>query len=129
MTDLVQPGPSAQDLRPLVVKLTAGDDAPERCVQGLTVAAVAAAAGSAVSLWLTGESVWLVAGRDLSLPHSPPASELLAGVLALGTVTACTQCLARRSLTADDLQAGVAVGGAAGFVVQALAEGVQALVY
>ena len=109
--------------------MTAGGDAPERCVQGLTVAAVAAAAGSAVSLWLTGEAVWLVAGRDLELPHSPPASELLAGVLALGTVTACTQCLARRSLSAEDLQPGVVVGGAAGFVAEALAPDAQALVY
>ena len=117
------------DLRPLAVKVTAGDDAPERCLQGLTVAAVAAAAGSPVSLWLTGESVWLVAGRDLELPHSPPASELLASVLALGSVTACTQCLARRSLGPEDLQEGVVVGGAAGFVAAALEKEAQALVY
>ena len=137
VTRLVQDDPGSRDHgpadprdpRPLVVKLTAGDDAPERCVQGLTVAAVAAAAGSAVSLWLTGESVWLVAGRDLELPHSPPASELLAGVLSLGTVTACTQCLARRSLSLEDLMEGVVVGGAAGFVAAVLEDGVQALVY
>lgn len=119
----------AQGVRPLVVKLTAGADAPERCVQGLTVAAVAAAAGAAVSLWLTGESVWLVAGRDLEIPESPPASELLAGVLALGSVTACTQCLARRSLRPEDLAEGVVVGGAAGFVAAALGTDAQALVY
>lgn len=113
----------------MIVKLTAGDDAPERCIQGLTVAAVAAAAGSAVSLWLTGESVWLVAGRDLTIPESPAASELMAGVLALGTVTACTQCLARRSLRPEDLVEGVVVGGAAGFVAAALAPDAQALVY
>lgn len=116
-------------MRSLVVKVTAGDDAPERCLQGLTVAAVAVAAGAQVSLWLTGQAVWLAAGRDVVLPESPPASDLVAAVLADGTVTACTQCLARRALTAADLTAGVTVGGATGFVDQALADGAQALVY
>ena len=112
------------------MKVTAGEDAPERCLQGLTVASVAAASGVTVSLWLTGDAVWLVTpGRDLVLPHSPPASELLAAVAAAGTVTACTQCLSRRGLTAQDLLPTVVVGGAAGFVAAALAEGVQALVY
>jgi predicted peroxiredoxin len=117
-------------MRPLVVKLTAGADAPERCLQGLTVASVAAASGATVSVWLTGESVRLVVpGGELVLPESPPASELLAALLALATVTACTQCLARRSLTEADLVSGVRVGGAAGFVAEALAEDAQALVY
>ncbi len=117
-------------MRALVVKVTAGDDAPERCLQGLTVAAVALASGARVSLWLTGESVWLVTpDRDLVLPESPPASVLLATILTDGTVTACTQCLARRELTADDLLPGVVIGGAAGFVAAALEADVQALVY
>jgi predicted peroxiredoxin len=42
--------------RRLVVKATAGADAPERCAQAFTVAAVAAASGPEVSLWLTGEA-------------------------------------------------------------------------
>lgn len=117
-------------MRSLVVKLTAGADAPERCLQGLTVAAVAASSGAEVSLWLTGESVRLAEpGGELLLPESPPASELLEGVLALGTVTACTQCLARRSLGPADLRPGVRVAGAAGFAAEVLAEGAQALVY
>jgi predicted peroxiredoxin len=117
-------------MRPLLVKATAGEDAPERCLQALTVASVAAASGVAVSLWLTGESVWLVTpGRDLELPASPPASELLAAVLSLGMVTVCTQCAARRSLTESDLLAGVRIAGAAAFVAEALADDVQALVY
>jgi predicted peroxiredoxin len=50
--------------RSLVVKLTSGDDAPERCAQAFTVSAVAAASGVPVSLWLTGEASWLaVPGR------------------------------------------------------------------
>ena len=117
-------------VRPLVVKLTAGADAPERCLQGLTVSSVAAAAGASVSLWLTGESVRLaVPGGELEIPESPPASELLAGVLALGTVTVCTQCAARRGLTEADLLPGVRIAGAAGFVAEALADDAQALVY
>ena len=117
-------------MRSLVVKVTAGADAPERCLQGLTVSSVAAAAGASVSLWLTGDSVLLaVPGGELLLPESPPASELLSDVLALGTVTACTQCLARRDLAEADLLPGVRVGGAAGFVAEALAEDAQALVY
>ena len=117
-------------MRALVVKLTAGADAPERCLQGLTVSSVAAASGGAVSLWLTGDSVRLaVPGGDLEIPESPPASELLAGVLALGSVTVCTQCAARRGLAPEDLIDGVRVAGAAAFVAEVLADEVQALVY
>ncbi len=117
-------------MRALVVKATAGEDAPERCFQALTVASVAAASGVTVSLWLTGESVWLATpGRDLELAASPPASELLAAVLSLGTVTVCTQCAARRSLTQDELLAGVRIAGAAAYVAEVLADEVQALVY
>lgn len=116
--------------RALVVKVTAGEDAPERCLQGFTVSSVAAASGASVSLWLTGEAVWLATpGRDLLLPESPPASTLLRSVLEAGTVTVCTQCAARRSLTQDDLLEGVRLAGAASFVSEALADGAQALVY
>lgn len=117
-------------MRPLLVKVTAGDDSPERCLQGLTVASVAAASGASVSLWLTGEAVWLATpGRDLLLPESPAASELLAGVLALGSVSVCTQCAARRGLAQNDLLPGVRIAGAASFVAEALEDQTQALVY
>ena len=116
--------------RRLVLKVTAGADEPERCLQGLTVASVAAMSGISVSLWLTGEAVWLVAGRDLEIPESPAASELLAAVLEVGGgVTVCTQCAARRGLVEQDLRDGVVLAGATSFVAQALADGVQALVY
>lgn len=118
--------------RSLVCKVTAGLDAPERCAQGFTVAATALAAGADVSLWLTGEAVWLaLPGRaaDFDLPHSAPLEDLLTAVLAGGTVTVCTQCATRRGLTATDLIAGVRIAGAATFVDEALAEGAQALVY
>ena len=117
-------------MRSLVVKLTAGADAPERCLQGLTVASVALAAGAEVSLWLTGESVHLATpGGELEIPESPPASTLLDAVLQQGTVQVCTQCAARRGLTQADLKEGAVIAGASSFVEQALAPEVQALVY
>src|SRR2546423_11444162 len=101
--------------RALVIKATAGLDAPERCAQAFTVAATAVAAGVDVSLWLTGESSWFaLPGRasEFELPHSAPLPELLDAVLAGGTVTLCTQCAARRGITTDDVLPGVRVAGA-----------------
>jgi predicted peroxiredoxin len=119
--------------RKLVVKVTAGADAPERCSQGFTVAAVAAAAGIEVSLWLTGESAWFaLPGRaaGFELPHSQPLPELLLDtVLASGQVTLCTQCAARREIGPDDVIAGVRIAGSTVFVAEACTDGAQALVY
>ena len=118
--------------RRLVVKVTAGRDAPERCAQAFTVAATALAAGAEVSLWLTGESSWYaMPGRaeEFDLPHSAPLADLLAAVLAGGQVTLCTQCAQRRNITTDDVIDGVRIAGAALFVEEVLADGVQALVY
>jgi predicted peroxiredoxin len=119
-------------VRTLVVKATSGTDAPERCAQAFTVAATAAAAGAPVSLWLTGESAWFaLPGRAeaFELPHSAPLADLLAAVLATGTVTLCTQCAARREITPEAIRPDVRIAGAATFVEECLAEGAQALVY
>ncbi|HEY7143424.1 MAG TPA: DsrE family protein [Streptosporangiaceae bacterium] len=118
--------------RSLVVKITAGKEDPERCNQALTVAATAIASGVQVSLWLTGEAAWLglPGGADgISLPHAVPLADLLAKIVETGTVTVCTQCAARRQITADDLTAGVRIAGAATFVAEILAGDAQALVY
>jgi predicted peroxiredoxin len=118
--------------RTLVVKTTAGTDAPERCSQAFTVAATAAAAGVPVSLWLTGESAWFaLPGRaaEFALPHAAPLNDLLDAILAAGTVTLCTQCAARRDITQADVIAGVRIAGAAVFVEEVSADGAQALVY
>lgn len=118
--------------RRLVVKATAGADAPERCAQAFTVAAVAAASGSEVSLWLTGEaSLFALPGQaeTFELPHSAPLAELRDAILAAGTVTLCTQCAARREITADDVLPGVRIAGAQTFVEEVLSDDVQALVY
>ncbi|TIC79432.1 DsrE family protein [Nocardioides sp. GY 10127] len=119
-------------MRPLVLKVTAGADAPERANQGLTVAAAAAASGAQVSLWLTGESAWWGTpdhGRSLDLPHATDVDELIGLVRELGTVTVCGQCAARRSIGEADTLPGVRIAGAAVFAEEVLADGVQALVY
>jgi predicted peroxiredoxin len=118
--------------RSLVVKLTSGAEALERCAQAFTVSSVAAASGVSVSLWLTGEASWLaLPGRaeDLVLPHSAPVAELRDAVLAAGTLTLCTQCAARREIDASDVLPGVRIAGAAVFVAEAMEDGAQALVY
>jgi predicted peroxiredoxin len=116
----------------LVVKVTAGEDAPERCSQAFTVAAVAVASGVSVSLWLTGESAWFaLPGRAeaFQLPEAAPLADLLQAVLAGGTVTLCTQCAARRSIGAEDVLPGVRIAGAQAFLEEVMRDGTQALVY
>ena len=118
--------------RALVLKITCGVEAPERLSQAMTVAATAVASGVDVSLWLTGDSVWLaVPGRvpDIGLEHSMALPDLVDAVLAGARVTVCTQCATRRALTADDLAPGVRIAGAATFVDEALSDDAQALVY
>ncbi len=118
--------------RSLVIKVTAGKDEPERCNQAFTVAAAAAASGIPVSLWLTGESAWFgLPGRagDFSLPHAAPLGDLLAGIMAVGTVTVCSQCAARRDIAPDDVIPGIRISGAATFLAEIMADGAQALVY
>ncbi|WP_045861994.1 DsrE family protein [Streptomyces sp. WMMB 714] len=118
--------------RKLVIKVTAGADAPERCSQAFTVAAVAAASGVEVSLWLTGESAWFaLPGRaaEFELPHAAPLPELMEGVRAGGRITLCTQCAARRGIEQKDVADGVRIAGAQVFVSEITGEGVQALVY
>ncbi|WP_182874154.1 DsrE family protein [Microbispora sp. H10670] len=118
--------------RSLVIKVTAGADAPERCNQAFTVAAAALASGVPVSLWLTGESSWFALpgrAKEFTLAEAAPLEDLLAAVLAAGRVTLCTQCAARRGITVDDLIDGVRIAGAPTFVEEVLGEGVQAIVY
>ncbi len=116
----------------LAIKVTAGLDAPERCNQAFTVGAAALAAGAQVHLWLTGESAWFgLPGRaaQLQLAHATPLPDLLSVILDGGTVTVCTQCAARRSITAAELLPGIGIAGAATFVELVLRDGVQALIY
>ena len=118
--------------RRLVLKVTAGAEDPERCNQGFTVAATAAASGIDVSLWLTGEAAWFaVPGRaaTFSLPKATALVDLIDTVLGSGTVTVCGQCAARREIGTADVIAGVRIAGASVFVEEAMAPEAQALVY
>src|SRR3954464_10886691 len=118
--------------RPLAVKVTCGAEDAERCNQGVTVAAAAAAAGADVSLWLTGEAAWVgVPGRaeTFALPHAMPLPDLIGTVLATGRATVCSQCAARRGIAEADLLPGVRIAGAATFAAEILEPDVQALVY
>jgi predicted peroxiredoxin len=118
--------------RNLVIKVTVGADEPERCNQAFTVAATAVASDVPVSLWLTGEAAWFaLPGRadGFALPQAAPLPDLLASVLALGTVTVCSQCAARRDITPADVIDGVRIAGSATFVAEVVADDAQALVY
>jgi predicted peroxiredoxin len=118
--------------RLLVVKATAGAEAPERCSQAFTVASTAVASGVDVSFWLTGESTWFaLPGRaaGFELPHAAPLPELLSLLIDAGRVTACTQCAARRDIGPADVLPGIRIAGAAVFVEEILTDGAQALVY
>src|SRR3954469_7603228 len=118
--------------RSLVVKATAGSDAPERCSQAFTVAATAVAGGVPTSLWLTGESAWFaVPGRAAAfhLPPAAPLPALLDSILGGGSVTLRTQCAARRGIGPDDVLPGIRIAGAAVFVEEILRDGAQAIVY
>jgi predicted peroxiredoxin len=119
-------------VRPLVVKVTAGQEEEERTNQGFTVATAALAAGAEVSLWLTGEAAWYgVPGRaeQFILPLATPLKDMLDALVAGGTVTVCSQCAARRSITEDDVLDGVRIAGAAVFAEEVLRADAQALVY
>lgn len=118
--------------RLLVVKATAGADAPERCSQAFTVASTAAASGVDVSFWLTGESTWFALparAATFELPHAAPLPDLLELLLENGRVTACTQCAARRGIEPDDVLEGIRIAGAAVFVEEIMGDGAQAVVY
>ncbi len=118
--------------RSLVVKVTVGKDEQERCNQAFTVAATAVASGLQVSLWLTGEAAWFALpdrAVDVALPHATPLPQLLAKVLEEGTVTVCSQCAARRDISAADILEGVRIAGSSTFLAEIMADGTQALVY
>ncbi len=118
--------------RRLVVKVTTGAEAPERCNQGFTVAAIAVAGGVEVSLWLTGEAAWFaLPGRAAAfeLPKATPLVELLDTVLSAGSVTVCSQCAARRGIGPGDVVPKVRIAGSSVFVEEILVPDTQALVY
>lgn len=119
-------------MRALVVKVTVGQEAAERCSQGFTVAATAAASGAQVTLWLTGDATLFgVPGKaeEFQLEHAAALSQLRDQILELGKIKVCTQCAKRRGLTEEQMIPGVEIAGASTFVEEIMQPGVQALVY
>ena len=68
----------------LVIKLTAGLEAPERVSQAFSVASAALASGINVSFWLTGDAAYFaVPGKaaEFELPHAAPLADQLAALV------------------------------------------------
>lgn len=116
----------------LVVKVTAGTDAPERCAAAFSLAATGVASGLDVSLWLSGEAAWFAVpghAAEFALAESAPLPDLLSAVLAGGTVFLCSQCAARRGISAEATLPGVTIAGMATFLEQIMRDSTQAVVY
>jgi predicted peroxiredoxin len=112
--------------RTFVIRLTHGPDDVERVGQALTIGSTAIASGVGVELWLIHDAVYLAQPgtiERLELAHSPPLPELWDAISKAGQVYACTQCLMRRSITADELREGVTQAGAAVFVASLAEDG------
>lgn len=116
----------------LVVKVTVGQDSAERCSQGFTVAATAAATGADVILWLTGDATLFGLpghAEQFQLEHAASLAQLRDQILELGKIRVCTQCAKRRNITQDQLIPGIEIAGASTFVEDILQPTTQALVY
>ena len=116
----------------LVIKLTAGLEAPERVSQAFSVASAALASGVNVSFWLTGDAAYFaVPGKaaEFELPHAANLSDQLAALISGGRVVLCSQCAVRRNINDGDQIKGIVIEGAASFVEEITRESTQALVY
>ena len=116
----------------LVIKLTAGLEAPERVSQAFSVASAALASGVNVSFWLTGDAAYFaVPGKaeEFDLPHAANLSDQLAALVSGGRVVLCSQCAVRRNINDGDQTKGIVIEGAASFVEEITRESTQAIVY
>jgi len=116
----------------LVIKLTAGLEAPERVSQAFSVASAALASGINVSFWLTGDAAYFaVPGKaaEFELPHAAPLTDQLAALVSGARVVLCSQCAVRRNINAGGQIKGIVIEGAASFVEEITRESTQALVY
>jgi predicted peroxiredoxin len=116
----------------LVIKLTAGLEAPERVSQAFSVASAALASGVNVSFWLTGDAAYFaVPGKAeaFELPHAAPLADQIAALVSGARVVLCSQCAVRRNINDGDQIKGIFIEGAASFVEEITRESTQALVY
>ena len=110
--------------------MTHAADDVERVGQALTIGSTALASGIEVELWLIHDGVHLAKPgvvEGLELAHSPPLIELWDATTKGAQIYACTQCLARRSMKAEDLRPGVTQAGAAVLVASLAEDGAVAL--
>jgi len=89
----------------LVIKLTAGLEAPERVSQAFSVASAALASGVNVSFWLTGDAAYF------AVPGKAAEFEL------------------PQNINDGDQIKGIVIEGAASFVEEITRESTQAIVY
>jgi predicted peroxiredoxin len=116
--------------RKFVLRLTHAADDVERVGQALTIGSTAIVSGVEVELWLIHDGVRLAQPgvvERLELAHSPPLIELWEAIVKGGQIYACTQCLLRRSIGADELREGVTQAGAAVLVASLADDGAVAL--
>jgi predicted peroxiredoxin len=116
----------------LVIKLTAGLEAPERVAQAFSGASAALASGIKVSFWLTGDAAYFALpgkAAEFELPHAANVSDQLAALVSGARVVLCSQCAVRRNINDGDQIPGVVIEGAASFVEEITRESTQALVY
>jgi sulfur relay (sulfurtransferase) complex TusBCD TusD component (DsrE family) len=114
-------------VRPLVVQLTTDDQ--EKVAAALTVALTAAASGATVALWLSGPAtMFAVPGQQpvYDLDYAPDLETALSSV---SQIHVCSQCAARRGLTAGHLRPGADIAGAASLVEALLGDDTQGLIY
>ncbi len=114
-------------MRPLVVQLTTDDQ--EKVAAALTVAMTAAASGATVTLWLSGPAtMFAVPGKQpaYDLDYAPDLETALSSV---SQIHVCSQCAARRGLTAGHLRPGADIAGAASLVEALLGDDTQGLIY
>jgi predicted peroxiredoxin len=116
----------------LVIKLTAGLEAPERVSQAFSVASAALASGINVSFWLTGDATYFALpgkAAEFELPHAAPLTDQLAALVSGARVVLCSQCAVRRNINDGDQIKSIVIEGAASFVEEITRESTQALVY
>jgi len=116
--------------RRFVLRLTHAADDVERVGVALTVGSTALASGVGVELWLVHDGVELARPgvvETFELAHSPPLIELWDAIATSGTVYACSQCLLRRGIGAQELRPGVTQAGAAVLVASLAEDGAVSL--
>ncbi len=116
---------------PLIIHAMHGSDCPEKASLALLTGLRARDDERAVTIVLTADAVWLALegyGADLSYAGHPPLEALVKQLIRSGATVAVNHDSARaRSLTADEMMAGIAI--IEGRELLAVCAGNQSLTY